>query len=74
VTGGRAVTRTCPIDGAALASRHRSGIEIDECPECRGVWLDRGELEGLIDQRAAGLRYVSVSAAPGATVTGRAGR
>lgn len=32
----------------------RSGIEIDYCPKCRGVWLDRGELDKIIDRSAAG--------------------
>jgi Zn-finger nucleic acid-binding protein len=40
----------CPIDGATLALSERSGIEIDYCPECRGVWLDRGELDKIIDR------------------------
>lgn len=31
----------------------RSGIEIDYCPECRGVWLDRGELDKIIDRSAS---------------------
>lgn len=31
----------------------RKGVEIDYCPQCRGVWLDRGELEKLIDRSAA---------------------
>ncbi len=31
----------------------RQGIEIDYCPECRGVWLDRGELDKLIERSAA---------------------
>jgi hypothetical protein len=30
----------------------RSGIEIDYCPDCRGVWLDRGELDKIIDRAA----------------------
>jgi Zn-finger nucleic acid-binding protein len=38
----------CPVDGATLAMTERSGVEIDYCPECRGVWLDRGELDNLI--------------------------
>ena len=38
----------CPVDGATLAISERSGIEIDYCPECRGVWLDRCELDKLI--------------------------
>ena len=32
----------------------RSGVEIDYCPQCRGVWLDRGELDKIIDRVAAG--------------------
>jgi Zn-finger nucleic acid-binding protein len=38
----------------------RQGVEIDYCPQCRGVWLDRGELDKLIE------RSVTVSAAPAA--------
>ncbi len=38
----------CPVDGATLQMSERSGIEIDYCPECRGVWLDRGELDKII--------------------------
>jgi Zn-finger nucleic acid-binding protein len=40
----------CPIDGATLVMSDRQGIEIDYCPECRGVWLDRGELDKIIDR------------------------
>ena len=35
----------CPVDGARLVQVERSDILIDACPECRGVWLDRGELD-----------------------------
>ena len=38
----------CPVDGAELVITDRSGVEIDYCPKCRGVWLDRGELDKLI--------------------------
>ncbi len=38
----------CPVDGNTLQMSERSGIEIDYCPECRGVWLDRGELDKII--------------------------
>ena len=38
----------CPIDETTLAITERQGIEIDYCPQCRGVWLDRGELDKLI--------------------------
>ncbi len=40
----------CPIDGAVLVMTERNGVEIDYCPHCRGVWLDRGELEKIIDR------------------------
>lgn len=40
----------CPVDGATLVMSERSGIEIDYCPTCRGVWLDRGELDKIIDR------------------------
>ncbi len=42
----------CPTDGSTLVMSERSGIEIDYCPECRGVWLDRGELDKLIERSA----------------------
>jgi Zn-finger nucleic acid-binding protein len=42
----------CPIDGADLVMSERQGIEIDYCPTCRGVWLDRGELDKIIDRAA----------------------
>ena len=40
----------CPVDGAQLVMTERSGVEIDYCPECRGVWLDRGELDKIIER------------------------
>ncbi|MDQ0644948.1 TFIIB-type zinc ribbon-containing protein [Microbacterium murale] len=40
----------CPTDGTTLVMSDRSGIEIDYCPQCRGVWLDRGELDKIIDR------------------------
>lgn len=43
----------CPIDGSALTMSERQGIEIDYCPQCRGVWLDRGELDKIIERSAA---------------------
>ena len=46
-------TFTCPVDGAKLVPIERSGIEIDHCPSCRGVWLDRGELDKIIERSAA---------------------
>jgi Zn-finger nucleic acid-binding protein len=43
---------TCPVDGAQLVMSERQGIEIDYCPACRGVWLDRGELDKILDRSA----------------------
>ena len=43
----------CPVDGATLVMAERSGVEIDYCPKCRGVWLDRGELDKIIDRAAS---------------------
>jgi uncharacterized protein len=43
----------CPIDGTPLVMTERSGVEIDYCPQCRGVWLDRGELDKIIERSAA---------------------
>ena len=43
----------CPADGARLVVSERQGVEIDYCPDCRGVWLDRGELDKIIDRMAA---------------------
>ena len=40
----------CPIDNVDLVMADRQGIEIDYCPTCRGVWLDRGELDKLIER------------------------
>jgi len=40
----------CPIDNTNLQMSERQGVEIDYCPECRGVWLDRGELDKLIEK------------------------
>lgn len=40
----------CPIDQSELIMSDRSGVEIDYCPKCRGVWLDRGELDKIIER------------------------
>ncbi|MDR9394995.1 zf-TFIIB domain-containing protein [Roseovarius sp. SYSU LYC5161] len=42
----------CPIDGTDLVMTDRAGVEIDYCPKCRGVWLDRGELDKIIERSA----------------------
>ncbi len=41
----------CPVcKDSKLVMSERQGIEIDYCPNCRGVWLDRGELDKIIDR------------------------
>lgn len=42
----------CPNCQATLLIADKKGIEIDYCPECRGVWLDRGELEKITERSA----------------------
>lgn len=45
----------CPIDSDVdLQMTDRQGIEIDYCPKCRGVWLDRGELDKIIERSGSG--------------------
>ncbi|SDL66789.1 zf-TFIIB domain-containing protein [Aliiruegeria lutimaris] len=43
----------CPIDGTVLETSARVGVEINYCPQCRGVWLDRGELKKIVENSAA---------------------
>jgi Zn-finger nucleic acid-binding protein len=54
----------CPIDGTALVIADRSGVEIDYCPQCRGVWLDRGELDKIIDRSVGQAAPVPQARAP----------
>ncbi len=42
----------CPVCRVALVMSDRQGIEIDYCPQCRGVWLDRGELDKIVERSA----------------------
>jgi len=51
----------CPVCDVPLSISSREGVEIDFCPQCRGVWLDRGELDKVIERAAASL---APSAAP----------
>jgi uncharacterized protein len=45
------MTMKCPVcTDTALVMTDRQGVEIDYCPACRGVWLDRGELDKLMDR------------------------
>ena len=43
----------CPSCSTTLTMSERQGIEIDYCPSCRGVWLDRGELDKIIERNMA---------------------
>lgn len=43
----------CPVCKVGLSLSDRQGIEIDYCPQCRGVWLDRGELDKIIERDAS---------------------
>jgi uncharacterized protein len=45
----------CPVDNETLVMADRGGVEIDYCPKCRGVWLDRGELDKIIDRASGGV-------------------
>lgn len=38
----------CPIDNTVMTKLNKEGVVIDVCPTCKGVWLDRGELEKII--------------------------
>ncbi len=40
----------CPICEVELQMSERQGIEIDYCPKCRGIWLDRGELDKIVEK------------------------
>ena len=40
----------CPVCNVDLTMADRQGVEIDYCPQCRGVWLDRGELDKIIER------------------------
>lgn len=46
----------CPNCNVNLVMTERSGVEIDYCPECRGVWLDRGELDKIIERSSQSLK------------------
>jgi uncharacterized protein len=50
---GQSVGMPCPVCKVPLVMSERQGIEIDYCPQCRGVWLDRGELDKIIERSAA---------------------
>jgi len=43
----------CPKCDVTLLASERQGVEVDHCPHCRGVWLDRGELDKIVDRYAS---------------------
>ena len=46
----------CPVCKIELRMTDRQGVEVDYCPQCRGVWLDRGELDKVLEREAAALQ------------------
>jgi Zn-finger nucleic acid-binding protein len=55
----------CPVDNEMLVMADRSGVEIDYCPKCRGVWLDRGELDKIIERSLGGAAPAAAPPAAG---------
>jgi Zn-finger nucleic acid-binding protein len=45
--------RLCPVDSTELRRLERSGVHVDACPTCRGMWLDRGELDKIVERERA---------------------
>ena len=54
----------CPVDNETLVMADRGGVEIDYCPKCRGVWLDRGELDKIIERSLGATAPVAAPMAP----------
>ncbi len=61
----KGITMKCPTcTDTPLVMAERQGVEIDYCPACRGIWLDRGELDKLLDRAAAAAPPVPAAAQP----------
>jgi len=60
------MSMNCPVCAVSLTMSTRQNVEIDYCPQCRGVWLDRGELDKIIERSAAEI-------APNPTAQGQSG-
>lgn len=54
----------CPVDNETLVMTERSGVEIDYCPVCRGVWLDRGEMDKIIERSQPAREAIAPNRAP----------
>ena len=64
---GETATLTCPKCGGEMRTYERNSVHIDQCADCRGIFLDRGELDRLIDAESE--FYQSRQQAPPAQVT-----
>lgn len=51
----------CPNCNVDLVMTERQGVEIDYCPKCRGIWLDRGELDKIIEKSLVGEKPVNTA-------------
>ncbi len=75
MTAQTLATLRCPKCAGDLVTYERQGIHVDQCRDCRGVWLDRGELDHLVDREAAAQGRAVASPAgavdPGARTAGR---
>lgn len=61
----------CPVcNEPDLVMTERQGVEIDYCPKCRGVWLDRGELDKIIERSTSGPSEVPISQTPASGYSG----
>jgi Zn-finger nucleic acid-binding protein len=59
----KGITMKCPTcTDTPLVMAERQGVEIDYCPACRGIWLDRGELDKLLDRAMAAAPVVAAPA------------
>lgn len=54
----------CPVCSVTLNMTQRQGVEIDYCPKCRGVWLDRGELDKILERESGPVEAVPYSRDP----------
>lgn len=54
----------CPVDNTTLVMSDRQGIEIDYCPTCRGVWLDRGEIDKIIERSQGQMNHSAPGNSP----------
>ena len=62
------VALRCPKCAAGMVTYERSGIHLDQCRECRGIFLDRGELERLVDAESGGAGWTGPRMDPPAPV------